>query len=54
MFTNDRSFLAATPDDIVRNVVAIVVQRLERQECMLVALKICTAFKEHLELYRVN
>ncbi|KAK6059197.1 nucleoside diphosphate kinase [Cooperia oncophora] len=51
MPNNERTFIAVKPDGVHRNLVGKIIQRFEERGYKLVALKMMTASKEHLEVH---
>ncbi|VDL78188.1 unnamed protein product [Nippostrongylus brasiliensis] len=50
MPNNERTFIAVKPDGVHRNLVGKIIARFEERGYKLVALKMMTASKEHLEV----
>ncbi|EYC38064.1 hypothetical protein Y032_0745g2003 [Ancylostoma ceylanicum] len=51
MPNNERTFICVKPDGVHRNLVGKIIQRFEERGYKLVALKMMTASKEHLEVH---
>ncbi|KJH42310.1 putative nucleoside diphosphate kinase [Dictyocaulus viviparus] len=51
MSVNERTFIAVKPDGVHRNLVGKIIQRFEDRGYKLVALKMVTASKQHLEVH---